>query len=67
MTLKACDWIPESELEVAQYGWHNKYLGVVVYEQQVSLVGGLKQCTIRRYIASDDNNKDAAYQVLMLS
>jgi hypothetical protein len=67
MILKACDWIPESELEAAQYTWHDKYSGVVVYEQQVSLVqGGLDKCIVRRYIAPDDSEKDAAYQVLTL-
>jgi hypothetical protein len=63
VALKACDWIPESELKVAQYAWHDKYPGVVVYEHQASLVGGLPKCTVRRYVGSDDSKKDVVYQV----
>jgi hypothetical protein len=67
VVLKACDWIPESEVETTQYAWHDKYPGVVVYEHQASLVGGLSKCIVRRYMASDDSKKDAAYQVFRLS
>jgi hypothetical protein len=67
VALKACDWIPESELEVQQYAWHDKYPGVVVYEHQASLIGGLTKRIVRRYVASDDSKKDAAYQVVRFS